>query len=115
MNTMQNHATLEITTENLDAVLQSGKPVLLDFWATWCVPCNLIKRSVEKAADLLGEDAIVGLVNVDQQPQIVDRFGVQGTPTFVLLQNGVVLQSFSGMATAGGLANRVRQSIAGPR
>ncbi len=91
-------------------VLQSTVPVLLDFWASWCVPCNLMKRSVEKAAATLEGEALVGLVNVDEMPELVSRFDVQATPTFILVKNGQVLVRFSGMATAGSLVSRVRSS-----
>ncbi len=103
-----------IMAENFEeVVLNSPLPILLDFWASWCVPCKLMKSGVEKAAQLLESEATVGLVNVDEQPDIVERFGVRGTPTFVLLRNGEVLATFSGITTAGGLASRVRAAIQG--
>jgi thioredoxin 1 len=103
----------EITAENLQSlVMESDLPILLDFWASWCVPCNLIRRSIEKAAEALADEARIGLVNVDQQPEIVAHFGVRGTPTFVLVKRGQVVQTFTGMVTSGGLAQRVRHAIA---
>lgn len=112
MSQTQLSSPIEITGTNFsELVLQSEVPVLLDFWASWCVPCNLMKRSVEKAAGVLGETVRLGLVNVDQQPEIVTRFSVQGTPAFVLVQNGQVVQTFNGMMTASGLANRVKQAL----
>jgi thioredoxin 1 len=105
-------ACLTITSDNYDAlVTESNIPVVLDFWAPWCVPCNLMKRGVEKAAETLAGDVAVGLVNIDEQPAIVERFGIRGTPTFVVVRNGEVVQTFSGMATSSGLANRVKASL----
>jgi len=107
------HPTPEVvTTENFEAfVSQSKVPVLLEFWAPWCVPCNLMKRAVESAAKSLGREVRVGLVNVDAEPELVARYGVRGTPTFVLLRDEQVVSRFSGMATASGLVNRIRKSL----
>ena len=103
-----------ITRENFEeTVLKSPIPILLDFWAPWCVPCTLMKRGVEKAAELLSGDCRVGLVNIDQQVELVERFGVRGTPTFVLVKGGEVLLSFAGVSSAGGIVNRVRQVLPG--
>lgn len=113
MSQVQAHSsTLTITDENFESLVETSPiPVLLDFWASWCVPCKLMKRGVEKAAEALGEDARIGLVNVDEQPLLVAKFGVRGTPTFVLVENGEAVLSFSGVSTSGAIVSRVRQAI----
>lgn len=104
---------ITITAQTFDEVVMRGQtPVLLEFWATWCVPCNLMKRSVEKAAASLAREAVVGLVNVDQEEPLVERFGVRGTPMFVLVRHGEVVTAFGGMATSAGVVSRVRRALA---
>ena len=70
-----------------------------------------MKRAVEKAAESLGAEVTVGLVNIDQEPELVERYGVRGTPTFVLTQGDRVVQSFSGMSTGNGLVHLVREAL----
>ena len=98
-------------TNFADEVLNSATPILLDFWAPWCVPCMIMKRGVEKVADQLHGTARVGLVNVDEEPELVARFGVQGTPVFMLLEKGEVLDVAVGMRTANGLSQRVQSVL----
>ena len=71
-----------------DLVLQSDKPVLLDFWAPWCAPCRMVVPIIEQIADER-EDILVGKVNVDEEPGLANRFGVMSIPTLVVIQDGV--------------------------
>ncbi|MCI6812120.1 MAG: thioredoxin [Lachnospiraceae bacterium] len=81
-------SVLTITQDNFDEeVLNSSKPVLLDFWAEWCGPCRMLSPIVDQVAEEL-TDIKVGKVNVDQEPKLASRFQVMSIPTLVLMKAG---------------------------
>lgn len=87
-------AEITITKNNFQKeVLDSDKPVLIDFWATWCGPCRMLAPVIEELANER-TDIKVGKVNVDDEGELASAFGVESIPTVVLMKNGkVVAQS----------------------
>ena len=82
-------ATKTVTDQSFQAdVLQSDKPVLVDFWAEWCGPCKMIGPSLEELSDELGERVSIVKLNIDDNPEMPGQFGVRGIPTMILFKGG---------------------------
>lgn len=77
-------------------VLNSDRPVLLDFWAPWCVPCRMVRPILDEIAGERG-DIKVAKVNVDEQPELAGQFGVMSIPTLVVMKDGKVVQQAVGV------------------
>lgn len=93
----------EITTANFETeVLKSEKPVLIDFWATWCGPCMRQGPIVEELAE---EGYAVGKVDVDQNMELAQQFRVVSIPTLILFKNGTEVQRFVGLTSKEDLKN----------
>lgn len=81
-------ASIEITAQNFEQeVLKSDKPVLVDFWASWCGPCNMLSPIVEEVGDEHPEIK-VGKVNTDEQPALAQQFRISSIPALMLFKNG---------------------------
>jgi thioredoxin 1 len=83
--------TVILTDANFDEIINSGKPVLVDFWAEWCGPCKMIGPVVEELAGDYDGRAVVAKLNVDENPQTTAKFGVRSIPTLLVFKGGQIV------------------------
>jgi thioredoxin 1 len=100
-------SVITITKNNFAAqVLNSEKPVLLDFWASWCGPCRMLSPIVDKIANEKSS-ITVGKVNVDEQPELARQFGVMSIPTLIVFKNGKITQQSVGVRLKGAILKMI--------
>lgn len=92
-------------------IIQDDKPVLVDFFAEWCGPCNMMAPELKKLVDMRGDSLRVIKVDVDRNPDAAAHFGIQGVPTLILFRKGTQLWRQSGAMTAAQLDRIIRDRI----
>lgn len=96
----------QITTQNFQQeVLQAEKPVLVDFWATWCMPCQRQGIAIEEMAE---EGYAVGKVNVDEEPELARKYNVMSIPTLIVFQNGQEAKRMVGLQSKAVLVDALK-------
>jgi thioredoxin 1 len=103
---------LVLTAENFPAqVLQSTKPVLVDFWAEWCGPCKMIAPVLDELASEFDGRVSIGKINVDEQQALASQFGVQGIPTLLIFKGGQVIDQVVGLRGKKDLQSRLERAL----
>lgn len=103
---------IEITDANFEQIINSDQPVLVDFWAEWCGPCRMIGPVVEELATDYNGKAVIGKVNVDENPNISAKFGIRSIPTLLVFKNGEIVDKQVGAVPKGVLSQKLEAQMA---
>jgi thioredoxin 1 len=95
--------------KSFNEVIQSGKPVLVDFFAEWCGPCKTMAPILKQAKDALGDEVTIIKIDIDRNPDAARHYNIQGVPTIMLFRNGQVRWRQSGVVPAQTLVQMVKQ------
>ena len=99
---------LNITDQNFEEIMAEGKPVVLDFWATWCGPCKQIAPYIEELAEEYKDTVNIGKCDVDENSDLTAQFGVRNIPTVLFIKNGEVVEKQVGATTKQALAEKLK-------
>ena len=101
-----------VNDENYEAVVAEGKPMMLDFWATWCGPCKKIGPDIEALAQEYEGQVIVGKVNVEEADDLATKFKIRNVPTVLYIKNGEVVDKIVGATTKDKFEEKLKALLA---
>ncbi|TCK80980.1 thioredoxin [Albibacterium bauzanense] len=104
--------TIEITDSNFEeVVLKADKPVLVDFWAEWCGPCRMVGPVVEELSNEYQGKAVIGKVDVDNNPEVSMKFGIRNIPALLYFKNGEIVDKQIGAVPKSVLAEKLDKQL----
>ncbi|HEY0099761.1 MAG TPA: thioredoxin [Pyrinomonadaceae bacterium] len=102
----------DVSDSNFEAeVLQSDRPVLVDFWAAWCAPCRMIAPTVAQVAEKYSDTARVVKLNVDENPNVPQKYGIKGIPTLIMFKNGKEEERVVGATTKEAISRMIDKHV----
>ena len=102
---------VNLTSSSFDSFLNTGLPVLVDFWADWCMPCRIMAPIMDELAQAYAEKALFGKVNVDENSQIASRYGIMSIPHFLVFKNGTLVEKIVGAVGRDPLENTIKKYL----
>ncbi len=102
---------VEITDANYEQYANSGQLVVVDFWAPWCGPCRAIAPTIEELANEYAGKAVIGKLNVDENPEICEKFGIRNIPTIIFIKNGTQVDKQVGAGAKSVLVSKIESLI----
>ena len=102
----------KFTTSNFqEVVLNSDKPVLVDFWAEWCGPCKMIGPLIEELATEYDGKAVIGKLNVDENPDVAGTYGIRSIPTLLVFKGGEIVDRIVGAVPKANIAQKIENQL----
>ena len=102
---------IHTTDENFAEIINSEKPVLCDFWASWCAPCKMIAPILEEISKEMGDKITIAKHNIDDEPGVPVKYGVRGIPTMLLFKDGELKATKVGATTKSNIVSWIKENI----
>jgi thioredoxin 1 len=107
----QNLGVVKLDAASFDSFIPSDVPVVVDFWANWCMPCRIMAPVMEELAQVYAGKALFGKVDVDTNQQIAGRYGIMSIPQFLIFKNGAVVEKMIGAVGREPLENALKKHL----
>jgi thioredoxin 1 len=107
----QKQGIVKLTSSSFNDFLKTDMPVLVDFWADWCMPCRMMAPVMEQLAEEFAGKALFGKVNVDENPDVASRYRIMSIPHFLIFKNGTIAEKVVGAVGHDPIANTIKKHL----
>jgi len=107
----QKQGVVKLTSSSFDDFIKNDMPILVDFWADWCMPCRMMAPVMSQLAEEFAGRALFGKLNVDENPDIASRYGIMSIPHFLIFKNGTLAEKVVGAVGHDPLANSIKKYL----